>query len=229
MNTELEKIATHTHYFPDKWRGRASDDATKKAFSEMFQFKAAHFAREILSIVVAPLILCISLPRCADGLCNFVRDSKVEVPGAGDVVGYSTFDFDVFEDENWAGKGALDQADWDGSSPGQGIREGKLENGRPKTKHGKMEKSFFNFKVCVEEIRFIFMCHKYLLSCNFMFTYTDQERLPQVEAASLWKKLGRHGRNIPPTTRKCTGSRTTPTHRGRRRSATHTTKTRTGT
>ena len=225
MNAELEKIATHTHYFPEEWRGRACDDATKKAFSEMFQFKAAHFAREILSIVVAPLILCISLPRSADGLCNFVRDSKVEVPGAGEVVGYSTFDFDVFEDENWADKGTLDEASWGESNSQQGGRERKLKNGRPKSKHGKMEKSFFTFKVCVKT--------KYCLSSPVSNTYSlvlpcltsDSERLSKLEASSIWEKLGRYGRNIPPTTRKCTGPRTTTPHSGCCCSATYLAKT----
>ena len=146
-NAEFEKIASHTHYLPDDWRGKACDDSTKKAFSTMFQYKAAHFAREVLSIVVAPLILSISLPKCADGLCRFVRESKIEVPSVGDVVGFSTFEFDVFEDESWTGgdlsPGALDK-------PLQAITESRLENGRPKTKHGKMEKSFFNFKVILK-------------------------------------------------------------------------------
>lgn len=145
MNLELETIATHTHYLPEDWRGKACEDRTKKVFSAMFQYKAGHFANEILSIVVAPLILCISLPRCAERLCNFVRDSKVEVVGIGDVVGFSTFDFDTFEDENWSGRGDSSEDMWD--EPRQAGAESKLVNGRPKTKHGKMEKSFFNFKV----------------------------------------------------------------------------------
>ena len=143
MNVELEKLATHTHYLPDAWRGKGWDDKTKKAFAPMFQFKANHFAMEVLSIMVAPLILCISLPRCADKLCRFVRDSKVEVPGVGDVVGFSTFDFDSFEDEQWSGKGDVDQ------SSRISIRdtgEGVKINDRPKSRHGKMEKSFFNFR-----------------------------------------------------------------------------------
>jgi len=143
MNVELETLAMHTHYLPDSWRGKGWNDKTKQAFAPMFQFKANHFAMEILSIIAAPLILCLSLPRCADKLCKFVRDSKVEVPGVGDVVGYSTFDFDSFEDENWRGKGDLDQ------SSKISIRdtgEGMKVNDRPKSRHGKMEKSFFNFK-----------------------------------------------------------------------------------
>ena len=130
MSVELEKVSSHTHFLPDSWRGKGSDDKIKKEFSAMFQYKANHFAMEIASIIVAPLILCVSLPRCADEICNFVRESKVEVSGVGDVVGFSTFDFDSYEDENWSDK--VEQSD--------GV------NTRPKTKHGKMEKSFFNFK-----------------------------------------------------------------------------------
>ena len=132
MTVELEKVSSHTHFLPDSWRGKGWDDKTKKEFSAMFQYKANHFAVEVASIVVAPIILCVSLPRCADEICKFVRDSKVEVRGVGDVVGFSTFDFDSFEDENWSDK--------DERSDGVGV------NTRPKTRHGKMEKSFFNFR-----------------------------------------------------------------------------------
>jgi hypothetical protein len=67
--------------------------------------------------------------------------------GVGDVVGYSTFDFDIFEDENWAEN--CDSTDNGCDQCRYGNAGGaKLEIGRPRTKHGKMEKSFFNFKVC---------------------------------------------------------------------------------
>ena len=144
MDAALETVAVHTHYLPDSWRGKGSDDRTKKTFLSMFAFKAHHFAMEILSIMIAPLVLCVSLPRCADDLCKFVRDSKVEVPGVGDVVGFSTFDFDAFEDENWIGKGDLSK---NAKISKCVTGEGKLANNRPKTRHGKMEKSFWNFKV----------------------------------------------------------------------------------
>ena len=142
MNLELEKLATHTHFLPDAWRGKGWDDKTKKEFAPMFQFKANLFVHEILSIIAAPIILCVSLPRCAEKLCRFVRDSKVEVPGVGDVVGYATFDFDSFEDENWRGKGDLEKSSKISIRDSRGIRV----NNRPKSRHGKMEKSFFNFK-----------------------------------------------------------------------------------
>ena len=135
MSVELEKVASHTHFLPDSWRGKGWDDKTKKEFSAMFAYKAYHFAMEVASIVVAPIILSVSLPRCADEICQFVRESKVEVSGVGDVVGFSTFDFDSFEDENWSGKD-------EHSHPSDAA----TVNVRPKTKHGKMEKSFFNFK-----------------------------------------------------------------------------------
>jgi len=136
MNLELEKLAMYTHYLPDSWRERGYDDKTKSEFAPMFQYKASLFAMEVLSIIAAPLILCVSLPRCADKLCRFVRDSKVEVPTVGDVVGYSTFDFESFEDENWRNGGDFEQS----------SRTSTTVNDRPKSQHGKMEKSFFNFK-----------------------------------------------------------------------------------
>lgn len=144
MNLELEKLATYTHFLPDTWRKRAAITRTKNEVASMFKYKASHFAHEFLSIVFAPIILCVSLPRCAENICTFVRDTKVEVTSIGDVVGYSTFDFDSFEDENWTDK-----------STDHSVRQSERENverlifkvnDRPKTLHGKMEKSFFNFK-----------------------------------------------------------------------------------
>lgn len=154
MDSALAKVASHTHFYPDFWKGRGWDSMTQQAISGMFQYKAKLFVSELLALIVAPVILGFSLPRCSEDICAFVQQTKVEVPGAGDVCGYSTFDFDTFEDENWEGRTLGVR-----TTPMSGLQEGLQPpvndsipeptirlSARPKTQHGKLEKSFFSFK-----------------------------------------------------------------------------------
>lgn len=143
LNAELENMASHTHYLPDSWKGKGYDEKIKSALVPMFQFKAQHFVNEVMSLMVAPIILCFSLPRCADRLCQFIRDSKAKVPGVGDVVGYSLFDFDLFEDENWQVASSHGRNEYPTISA---LDLDEAANFQFKTRHGKMEKSFYSFK-----------------------------------------------------------------------------------
>jgi Autophagy protein ATG9 len=171
MELALEQVAKHTHHFPDIWKGRGWDKTTTyKAFTKMYQYKARLFAQELVSIMVAPYILCVSLPRCAERICEFILSIRAEVPGAGDMCGYSTFDFDTYGDEMWEGKtfgdghGAL-QAPSSHTDPNHSnlppivtgsLSESIMRSGNvleatqqfpiPRAKEGKMEKSFFSFK-----------------------------------------------------------------------------------
>ena len=157
MDAALAKVATYTHYYPEVWQKRGADRATYSAFSNMFQYKAKLFAMEILSVIFAPIVLCFSLPHCADHICSLVQKVKIDVPGVGDVCGYSVFDFDAFEDESWesnrpaAASVVQSQSDDEASGDVPRRRKRSLEeqmrlDSRPKTRMGKMQKSFFTFK-----------------------------------------------------------------------------------
>ena len=157
MDAALANVATHTHFYPEFWKGRGWDDLIKKSFCEFFQYKAKLFLMEVLSVIVAPLVLCFSLSKCAVEICSFVQKIKVEVPGAGEHCGYSTFDFDTFEDENWEGRTIGANSTTKQGTTVEDIRSSfDIKSGgdprpvssmRPKARQGKMEKSFFNFKV----------------------------------------------------------------------------------
>lgn len=153
MDMALEKVATHTHYFPDVWQKRGWDSKTYSAFSKLFQYKAKLFAGEIMSVMLAPLVLGISLPKCAEHICAIVQKVKTDIPGVGDVCGFSTFDFDAFEDESWGRPLRNDALVGDSTEsstiPPTRKRSPELQmrlDSRPKTRMGKMEKSFFSFK-----------------------------------------------------------------------------------
>jgi autophagy-related protein 9 len=155
----LQNVATHTHYYLESWKGRGSDPATLATITPMFKFKANLFAMEVLSVVVAPYILCVSLAQSSERICEFVVSVKEEIVGAGEVCGFATFDFDKYADEAWEGKtmgpAAVRESDPDHHHPtlAESIAyTGNLERAaeqlrKPRTRHGKMEKSFFSFMV----------------------------------------------------------------------------------
>eukprot|EP00586_Coscinodiscus_wailesii_P021777 CAMPEP_0172520516 /NCGR_PEP_ID=MMETSP1066-20121228/292051_1 /TAXON_ID=671091 /ORGANISM="Coscinodiscus wailesii, Strain CCMP2513" /LENGTH=1056 /DNA_ID=CAMNT_0013303295 /DNA_START=550 /DNA_END=3720 /DNA_ORIENTATION=+ len=144
-NAALARVAGHTHYLPSNWRNGAWKTSVRSQFKNMFLYKSQLFLIELLSVVFAPLILCISLPRCADGICQFVRQTKVTVPGVGDVCAFSCFDFDHWGDENWR-DGDEDDDHSAGEDHCATANKYKRYNDKPQTRLGKMEKSFFNFK-----------------------------------------------------------------------------------
>ena len=152
IDEALAKVASHTHHYPPIWKGRGWDQSTYKVISSMFNFKAKNFATEVLSLILSPYVLCVSLPRCAEPICEFVLAVRAEVAGAGDVCGYSTFDFDVFGDENWDGRTMGNQDPMSGTLTESIMQTGNVSEAvntypKPRTKYGKMEHSFFSFRV----------------------------------------------------------------------------------
>ena len=152
IDEALVNVADHTHFYPDTWKGRGWEPATYKAMSDMFKFKAKNFLSEILSLVVAPYILCVSLAKCAEPICEFVLVTRTEMLGAGEVCGYATFDFDKFKDERWVGRTIGEAEPMVGSLTEsimelRSVDEATRRFPKPKARYGKMEYSFFNFKV----------------------------------------------------------------------------------
>lgn len=52
--------------------------------------------QELLSVLFAPVILCFSMPSCAQDIVDFVAEHTVDVEGVGSVCSYSLFDFGRF-------------------------------------------------------------------------------------------------------------------------------------
>ena len=124
------KIASHTHYFPKSWRGKCHTLDVRDQFDSMFQFRAALFFGELLSVIWTPWILCVSLPRCSEQIVRFVSENSTDVDGIGTVCKLSTFDFEA-----------------DNSSSGSHGADGCQRN-RKFSHRNKIEKSLINFQEC---------------------------------------------------------------------------------
>jgi len=68
MNTALAKVTKHTHFLPNHWKDRGWDESVKASFSRLFEYKTKLFLFEIVSVLLAPIILCYSLPKRADDI-----------------------------------------------------------------------------------------------------------------------------------------------------------------
>jgi autophagy-related protein 9 len=150
MDVGLKNVSNHTHYYPDIWKGRGWDHKVHKNFQIFIDTKVKLFVYELAAILVAPYILCRLLPKNAEAICELCLALKQKVAGAGDMCGYATYDFDKYGDEVWEGQNKK-SPHLQESMAESILRMGNVEEARrlhekPKSREGKMEKSFFNFK-----------------------------------------------------------------------------------
>eukprot|EP00536_Pseudo-nitzschia_multiseries_P004750 jgi/Psemu1/64765/estExt_Genemark1.C_820004 len=173
MDVALKKVSQHTHFYPEHWKGRGWDSKVYASFKTMFDSEVKLFLHELVALILTPYILYFRLSEKASDICEFCLITKAKLVLstdtsstrggviAGDVCGFSTFDFDTFGDEIWEGRtlgrsAMLERQRQEQQSGGESLTEsimrtGNLEDAtqlhpKPRARHGKMEKSFFTFQ-----------------------------------------------------------------------------------
>lgn len=121
----LRQVIQYTHYEPAHWKARLHSFDIKTEFSGLYKNKVVIFVEEIVSILIAPLILCISLPRSSDQIVDFFREFTIHVDGLGYVCSFAVFDFKKL--------------------PKQAEPSADVRGDYYSTKHGKMAASFYGF------------------------------------------------------------------------------------
>lgn len=124
-NKVMGEVVGHTHFLPRHWRNLAHKQEVQAEFEEMFQFKAALFLQEMLSIFAMPFILWYPMCANAPDIIQFVRQFTVHRPGVGHICSLSAFDFRRHGNSKY----------------GAPVRARK----EARSKQGKMEKSFLSF------------------------------------------------------------------------------------
>jgi autophagy-related protein 9 len=89
----MMQLSAETHYFPKDWRGRCESYDVRDEFLSLYPYKGVLLLQECLSVVLAPYILCVSLPRVAREILLFVRSHTLVLPQAGAVCRFAEFDF----------------------------------------------------------------------------------------------------------------------------------------
>jgi autophagy-related protein 9 len=92
------------------------------------------FAEEILVVLLAPYLLCQSLPEHSEKILAFIQEHTKNVEGLGGVCSFSLFDFEKYGDQRYGAPPTANAA-----------KDGNQNNNR--TEQGKLEKSFLNFKL----------------------------------------------------------------------------------
>jgi len=160
----MRDVAALTHYMPPTWIRRCRAHEVRDCFLELYPYKLALLASEVASVLVVPLILCFSLPACAEDIVAFVRDFTTHVDGIGHVCTYSRFDVRQFGHPGYVGdvREGNSNSNSNSNSPAAGRVEGRpplpsvgmhlgIDESHDASQsvcsnNGKMEKSFLNFK-----------------------------------------------------------------------------------
>ncbi|KAI2627512.1 APG9-domain-containing protein [Hypoxylon sp. NC1633] len=125
----MQNVIEYTHYQPDQWKGRLHSYEVKAEFSELYKARVVIFLEEIFGVLVTPLVLFFSLPKCSDQIIDFFREFTIHVDGLGYVCSFAVFDF---------------QKDHRTSRPLQGnVNDAREEYYA--TKHNKMQASVYGF------------------------------------------------------------------------------------
>lgn len=70
----LQAVVHHTHYCPPEWKDRFHSSEVNADFASLYKLKLSIFVTELLSVIVTPFILCLSLPKSAPSIVDFFRE-----------------------------------------------------------------------------------------------------------------------------------------------------------
>ncbi|KAF9340433.1 autophagy protein atg9 [Linnemannia elongata] len=124
----IRGVVEHTHYMPSEWEDKLHTDEVRKRFALLFEYNAMLFLMEFMSLVLTPLMLCLSLANCSEKIVDFFREFTVHVDGIGYVCSFAVFDFKRQGNVKY------------GNNAAGTMNEHVVAN------ENKMEKSFLNFK-----------------------------------------------------------------------------------
>ncbi|GAA6024204.1 hypothetical protein JCM11491_001284 [Sporobolomyces phaffii] len=136
----MKEIVDLSRYCPEEWEDRLHAYSVHQSFAPLFPPKPLLFLQELSSVLLTPLILLFTLPKCAGDIVDFFREFTIEVEGLGRV-----FDLKGDGARRPSTVGAVpsnvadDRRNRQTSAPSVTARLRHMEN--------KMEKSLLNFAV----------------------------------------------------------------------------------
>ncbi|ODV97630.1 hypothetical protein PACTADRAFT_24517, partial [Pachysolen tannophilus NRRL Y-2460] len=104
----LRYVAQFTHYLPGEWEGKLHSEEVKNEFLKFYNLKLIIILKELMSLILLPFILCISLPKSSNRIIDFFREFSVHVDGLGYVCTFAMFNFDENKNiKNTKGNGVV--------------------------------------------------------------------------------------------------------------------------
>lgn len=94
-DTAMRQIVEFTHYLPEHWETWGLHNRRVKAeFCNLYDLKLKILLRDLASIFINPFLLWYQLPRRAERIVDFFRESSVHVDELGYVCSYAQFNID---------------------------------------------------------------------------------------------------------------------------------------
>lgn len=89
----MQEVCDYTHYLPVHWEGRLGSERVRDEFAQLYEYRFQLLLKELLAILLNPLLLAYSLPSNAMSLIDFFREYTIHVDGMGYVCSFAIFDF----------------------------------------------------------------------------------------------------------------------------------------
>jgi autophagy-related protein 9 len=89
----LKEVLMYIHYMPTHWKDRLHSNEVRAEFSALYQMKVLIFLEEIVSLVLAPIILYRNSNDRCERIVDFFRESTVHVEGVGNQCNFAVFNF----------------------------------------------------------------------------------------------------------------------------------------
>ena len=96
--TSLKNVSNYTHYLPNSWENRYHTVEVKNQFCDLYNLKLTLIFKELLSLILLPYVLYISLPNSSDKIIDFFRDYTIHVDGIGYVCTFAMFNMEKNKD-----------------------------------------------------------------------------------------------------------------------------------
>lgn len=94
-DTAMRQIVEFTHYLPEDWETMGLHNRRVKAdFCNLYDLKVKILLRDLASIFINPFLLWYQLPKRAERIVDFFRESSVHVDELGYVCSYAQFNVD---------------------------------------------------------------------------------------------------------------------------------------
>lgn len=90
---KLKKVAEYIHYIPEEWIDNASKYRVKYRFLQLYEYRVWVMFKEILGIIINPIMMLTRLRNDSLAIVDFVRDYTLSHPQLGNVCKFSVFEY----------------------------------------------------------------------------------------------------------------------------------------
>ena len=89
---KMSKLSKFIHYIPEDWVENANSENVKTEVSRLFEYRFIILIKELLGMLLNPILMWFNLDKNVDKIVDFMRNSTVKHPDIGCVCKFGVFD-----------------------------------------------------------------------------------------------------------------------------------------